>query len=70
MLDKVEDVSYFATSSEAEALIAESALIKKYKPPYFLHGHIHRLFKNDAERISYVNTTQVINCYGFFILEI
>ncbi len=44
--------------------------INKYKPSYFLHGHIHRLFENDSERVSIVNTTQVINCYGFFILEI
>jgi Icc-related predicted phosphoesterase len=47
-----------------------NGFIKKYKPPHFLHGHIHKLFESDDERISYVNTTQVINCYGFFILEI
>ena len=44
--------------------------INKYKPLYFLHGHIHRLFESNSERVSIVNTTQVINCYGFFILEI
>jgi len=44
--------------------------IDKYNPPYFLHGHIHASFNNDSERISTVNTTQVINCYGFYILEI
>ncbi len=44
--------------------------IKKYKPSYFLHGHIHKFFKNDSERISIANTTRVINCYGFYILEI
>jgi len=47
-----------------------NGFINKYKPSYFLHGHIHRLFENDSERVSIVNTTQVINCYGFFILEI
>ncbi len=47
-----------------------NGFIKKYKPSYFLHGHIHRLFESDSERVSIVNTTQVINCYGFFILEI
>jgi len=47
-----------------------NSLIKKYNPPYFLHGHIHTLFKDDTERISTVNTTQVINCYGFHVLEI
>ena len=44
--------------------------IKKYKPPYFLHGHIHKFFENDSERVSTANTTRVINCYGFFILKI
>jgi len=47
-----------------------NGFIKKYKPPYFLHGHIHKSFNNDSERVSIVNTTRVINCYGFFILEI
>lgn len=47
-----------------------NSFIKKYNPPYFLHGHIHTLFKNDAERISTVNTTRVINCYGFHVLKI
>lgn len=47
-----------------------NAFIEKYKPPYFLHGHIHKFFADDSERISIVNTTWVINCYGFYILEI
>ncbi|MBW1636136.1 MAG: metallophosphoesterase [Deltaproteobacteria bacterium] len=44
--------------------------IDKYSPPYFLHGHIHTLFKNNSERITTVNSTQVINCYGFYVLKI
>lgn len=44
--------------------------IRKYRPPYFLHGHIHRLFKEDGERITVVGNTQVINTYGFYIFEI
>jgi len=34
MVKKVADVSYIVTGSEAEALIAESAFIKRYKPRY------------------------------------
>ncbi len=45
-------------------------LIEKYKPSYFIHGHIHRQFKDDQERITVVNDTQVINSYGFYVLEI
>ncbi len=44
--------------------------INKYKPTYFIHGHIHRLFKKDAERITLHNTTKVINSYGFYVFEI
>ncbi len=34
MVDKVADISFFVTTQEAEALILESALIKKYRPRY------------------------------------
>jgi Icc-related predicted phosphoesterase len=44
--------------------------IEKYRPSYFIHGHIHRQFEDDLERITFVNKTQVINSYGFHILEI
>jgi len=47
-----------------------NSFIKKYNPSYFLHGHIHTFFDKDSDRISFVNTTQVINCYGFYVLEI
>ena len=45
-------------------------LINKYNPSHFIHGHIHKLFEDDDERITIVNTTQVINSYGFYILEV
>lgn len=45
-------------------------LIERYSPNYFFHGHIHRHFENDSDRISQVNTTKVINSYGFYVLEI
>jgi excinuclease ABC subunit C len=34
MVEKIADISFFVTGSEAEALITESALIKRYKPRY------------------------------------
>jgi len=34
MVQKIKDISFFVTGSEAEALITESALIKEYKPRY------------------------------------
>lgn len=44
--------------------------IEKYNPSYFIHGHIHRQFEDEKDRITVVNQTQVINSYGFFIFEI
>jgi excinuclease ABC subunit C len=34
MAAKAEDIAFFVTGSEAEALILEAALIKKHKPRY------------------------------------
>lgn len=45
-------------------------LIKKYKPRYFIHGHIHKSFNDPAERVSLVDKTKVINTYGHYVLEI
>ena len=45
-------------------------LIDRYAPAYFIHGHIHAHFDDPAERISVVNTTQVINSCGYHILEL
>ena len=45
-------------------------LIDKYQPEYFIHGHIHQIFADPAERITMVDTTKVVNTYGYNILEI
>ena len=45
-------------------------LIARYAPRYFIHGHIHALFKTPHERITTINSTKVINSYGHFIFEI
>ena len=44
--------------------------IEKYRPSHFLHGHIHAHFASAEERITRVNSTVVINCYGYHVLEI
>jgi Icc-related predicted phosphoesterase len=44
--------------------------IDKYRPGHFLHGHIHAHFTEDAERITQIDSTTVINCYGYHVLEI
>ncbi len=45
-------------------------LIDKRNPNYFIHGHIHKDFKNHGDRITLVNTTKIINTCGFTILEV
>ena len=45
-------------------------LIDKYRPSYFIHGHIHRHFSDPAERVTVVHSTKVVNTYGNCILEI
>ena len=45
-------------------------LIEKYRPSYFIHGHIHREFSDPCERITVVDTTNVVNTYGYYLLEI
>jgi uncharacterized protein len=45
-------------------------LIKKKKPDYFIHGHIHKEFNNIEQRTTMVNSTKVINTCGFTILKL
>ena len=47
-----------------------NTFIEKYRPSALLHGHIHKIFQNDDERITRVNNTRVVNCYGYYIFEL
>ncbi len=42
--------------------------IKKFKPKYLIHGHIH-LYSLQDVRLSVYEQTQVINAYSHYILE-
>lgn len=44
--------------------------IDKYQPRFFIHGHIHSLFADDKERITLVNSTSVINSYGYYVFKV
>lgn len=44
--------------------------IRKYRPRFLIHGHIHRVFETPAQRLSVVNETKVLNSYGHHIFEI
>lgn len=45
-------------------------LIEKYKPRFFIHGHIHRFFETPSDRASAVDQTQVINSYGYHVFTL
>ena len=45
-------------------------LIRRFQPQYFIHGHIHRHFNDDSERITRIGSTRVVNAYGFYQIEI
>ena len=45
-------------------------LIEKYKPKYFLHGHIHMNYGMDIPRVRQVGDTKVINVYERYELDI
>jgi predicted phosphodiesterase len=44
-------------------------LIERYRPKYFLHGHIHRRFDDPRERITRIGPTRVVNCSGYYLFE-
>lgn len=45
-------------------------LIHKLAPDYFIHGHIHEAFDTFEDRITRVDTTQVINTCGHTLLAV
>lgn len=47
-----------------------NTLIQKYRPDYFIHGHIHREFDTQSDRITHVNHTQIINTCGHTLIEV
>ncbi|MNW57895.1 Calcineurin-like phosphoesterase superfamily domain protein [compost metagenome] len=44
-------------------------LMNKYNPKFLLHGHQHLNYGRN-ERINQYNNTNVINAYGYYIIEI
>lgn len=48
---------------------AFNSLMDKYKPRYFVHGHMHMTYGQDIPRLSAHGETQVINAYESYIFE-
>ena len=47
-----------------------NSLIAKYKPKYFVHGHVHLTYGSQIKREDQVEDTKVINAYNHYIVEI
>ena len=45
-------------------------LISRFKPRYFIHGHIHGHFTDPSQRVTLVGHTRVINTFAFHVLEV
>ena len=45
-------------------------LIDRYHPRYLVHGHVHQSYRYDFKRIHERGSTQAINAYGYYILNI
>ena len=44
-------------------------LLDKYSPRYFIHGHQHLNYRSNQPRIIQYKNTQIINAYGYHILD-
>ena len=45
-------------------------LMEKYKPKYFIHGHVHRNYGRNIPRVCSYDETTVINACGYYMIEI
>lgn len=45
-------------------------LIDKYRPKYFIHGHIHRSYGHDIPQRDTRNGTVIINAYDHCVIEL
>ncbi len=45
-------------------------LIARYHPRYFLHGHLHLTYGQSRKRVAMLNSTEVTNVYGHYVLEV
>jgi Icc-related predicted phosphoesterase len=44
-------------------------VIDRYAPSFFIHGHIHTRFENEAQRFTIVRKTRVVNTFGHTIIN-
>lgn len=45
-------------------------LIDKYHPRVLAHGHVHQNYRYDFKRLRQRGDTQVINCCGYYVIDL
>ena len=45
-------------------------LLDKYRPKYLIHGHVHKRYSSNMERVLHYGDTTIINASGRYVLEI
>ena len=45
-------------------------LINRFKPRYFIHGHIHIHITDPSQRVTLVGNTHVINTFAYHLLKV
>ena len=45
-------------------------LMDKYRPQYFVHGHVHMIYDSDVPRRMTYGQTEVINAYERYVLDV
>ena len=45
-------------------------LMDKYRPRYFVHGHVHMIYDSDVPRRMTYGQTEVINAYERYVLDV
>lgn len=45
------------------------SFMDKYRPKYFIHGHVHQSYKYDFKRVRNYKDTQIINAYKSYYLD-
>lgn len=44
-------------------------IIEKYKPRFFVHGHVHLSYNYEAPRLCRVDETTVVNAYERYVID-
>lgn len=43
--------------------------IRAHQPRWFIHGHVHRSFRDPADRLMQLEKTTILNTFGWYILD-